>query len=404
MSKVKIGVIREGKVPPDKRVPLTPEHCKRILEGHYNVEIVIQSSPIRAFSDDEYSALGLTVQEDVSDCDILMGVKEVPKSDLLPQKVYFFFSHTYKEQPYNAALLKKILDRKIQLVDYELIKDKRDRRLIGFGRYAGVVGSYNGFRGWGEKMGTFSLKPAHLCHDREEMEGQLSEIVLPKNFRMVMSGHGRVGNGAMEIIKKIGLKEVTPEDYLANDFDVPVFTHIDSDDYNDRADGSEFETSHFYAHPEMYVSEFFRFAKVSDMYIASHYWDAEAPQILTKDDLRNSDCRLKMIADISCDIEEPIASTLRATTIAEPFFGYDKASGQEVDFMTADSIGVMSVDNLPCELPRDASKDFGEVLLTSVLPALLGEDPDRIIERASETNLEGKLMPNFDYLMDYVNS
>jgi len=403
MEKIRIGIIKEGKVPADKRVPFTPEHCTRIEAGHENVEVIIQSSEIRAIKDQEYIDAGLKVQDDISECDILLGVKEVPLDDLIPNKTYFFFSHTYKEQPYNAKLLKEILKKNIQLVDYELIKGINGARLIGFGRYAGIVGAYNGFRAWGEKNKTFILKPAHECHDRIEMEGQLSKIDLPSNFKMVMSGHGRVGKGAREIVKLLDIKEVSAEDFLTKKFDEPVYAHIDSDDYNDREDGSAFDRKHFYANPEMYVSAFYRFATEADMYLACHYWDADAPLILTKEDYRKEDFKIKLIADISCDILEPIASTLRPSTIADPFYGYDPTTGEEGEFYDAKTIGIMAVDNLPCELPRDASKDFGEVLITKVMPALLGEDPDRIIERASETNLQGELMPDFKYLTDYVS-
>lgn len=401
---MKIAVIREGKIPPDKRVPLSPAQCKRLVDGHPEVELLVQSSPIRAFKDKEYSDLGLTVTEDISSADVMLGVKEVPLDQLIPDKTYFYFSHTYKEQPYNAKLLRAMLDKKIQMVDYELIKGQNGRRLIGFGRYAGVVGAYNGFRAWGKKMGTFYLKPAHECEDRKEMEGELSKIVLPSDYKMVMSGHGRVGGGALEIVKQLNITEVSPEDLLTKNYDHPVFAHIDSDDYNDRADGSPFERSHFYANPEMYVSAFYRFATVADMYIACHYWNSEAPQILTKEDYAKPDFKLKVISDISCDIEEPIASTLRPSTIADPFYGYHKTKGEECDYTDPNAVMVMAVDNLPCELPKDASEDFGEVMLAKVLPALLGEDPERIIERASETNLDGELMPDFAYLADYAKT
>ncbi len=399
---MKIGIIKEGKTPPDKRVPLNPEQCKRLIEGHPEIELVVQTSNIRAFSDDDYREMGIKIVDDVSDCDVLLGVKEVPKPDLIPNKTYFYFSHTYKEQPYNAKLLKTMLDKKIQMVDYELLKDASGRRLIGFGRYAGVVGTYNAFRAWGEKFKSFKLKAAHQCFDRAEMEKELHQVNLPTNFKMVMSGHGRVGHGALEILALLDIKPVSPEEFLANDYDYPVYTHIDSHDYNMREDGAAFNKQHFYAHPEMYVSDFYRFARVASMYIPCHYWDADAPLILTKEDYRKEDFKIILISDISCDITVPIASTIRPSTISDPFYGYDSATGKEVDFYDDSAIGITAVDNLPCELPRDASTDFGNVMLEKILPVLIGKDEDRIIERASETSLEGELMPDFDYLEDYV--
>ncbi len=399
---MKIGIIREGKNPPDKRVPFTPAQCAEMKEKFPSIEVRVQSSPIRAFSDNDYRAQGIEVYDDVNDCDVLMGVKEVPLDMLIPNKKYFFFSHTYKEQPYNRTLLQAILDKKIQLIDYEVLRDASGQRIIGFGRYAGIVGAYNGFRCWGEKFGTFTLKPAHACHDREEMESLLKEIQIPSDFKMVMSGHGRVGQGAREIIDQLPIRQVSVEDYLNASFDEPVFCHLDADDYNDHRDGSDWDRKHFYAHPEEYVSVFYRFAQQSDMYIACHYWDHEAPHLLTAEQLKRDDMRIKLISDISCDIKEPIASTIRPSTIADPFYGYDPQTGEEVPLDQSGSIGVQAVDNLPCELPKDASKDFGRALIDKVIPHLIGTDEDKVIARASETTLEGELSEYFSYLEDYL--
>ena len=400
---MRIGIIREGKTPPDKRVPFTPLQCVELKDKFPQIELVVQSSPVRAFTDADYSAQGIEVMDDVSDCDVLMGVKEVPLDMLIPNKKYFFFSHTYKEQPYNRKLLKAILDKKIQLIDYEVLRDASGQRIIGFGRYAGIVGAYNGFRCWGEKFGTFSLKPAHECHDRQEMESLLKEIQVPSDFKMVMSGHGRVGQGAREIIDQLPIREVSVEDYLSKSFDEPVFCHIDADDYNEHQDGRDWDRKDFYAHPKDYVSLFYRFAQQSDMYIACHYWDHEAPVLLTAEQLALEDNQLKVISDISCDIIEPIASTIRPSTIADPFYGYNSRTGAECSLDKEGSIGVQAVDNLPCELPKDASKDFGRALIDKVIPHLIGADEDKVIARASETNLKGELTEYFSYLEEYLN-
>lgn len=399
---MKIGVIREGKTPPDKRVPFTPVQCVELMQKFPSVEIMVQSSPIRAFSDDDYRSQGINVTDNVSECDVLMGVKEVPLDMLIPKKKYFFFSHTYKEQPYNRKLLKAILDKKIQLIDYELLKDNKGHRIIGFGRYAGIVGAYNAFRAYGEMKKTFTLKPAHECDDRVELERELQHVKLPKDFKMVMTGDGRVGHGAREIIDQLDIDLVSVKSYLGEKHEGPVFCQLDSSDYNKTKDGSPWEKGHFYSNPQDFESDFYRFAKSSDMYIACHYWDHEAPQILTKEQLGREDMRIRLISDISCDIGEPIASTLRPSTIASPFYGYDRETGKEVPFGTSRSIGVQAVDNLPCELPKDASKDFGRALIDKVMPHLLGSDEDKVIARASETDLEGNLSPYFEYLKDYV--
>jgi len=400
---VKIGIIKEGKNPPDKRVALSPSQCEYILNNHPDVEVFVQASNIRKFKDEEYQKLGVAVVDSVEDCDILIGVKEVPIEQLIPNKKYLFFSHTFKEQPYNRELLKAVLDKNIQLIDWEVIKDTKGRRLIAFGRYAGIVGCYNGFLAYGKKSGAYSLKPAHQCDDRADMEAQLVNVKLPNNFKIVITGHGRVGGGAMEIIEKLNLKEVDSPDFLAQDFNEPVFTQLAVDEYNAKADGSNFSKADFYNDPSNFVSTFNQYASIANMYIACHYWDSEAPFIFTREDAKAKDWKIQVVADISCDIDCAIASTLRPSTIAEPLYGYNPITESEDDFMKEGVIGVMAVDNLPCELPLDASVHFGEMFLEHVLEPLTGNDPDNIIGRASET-LNGELTEHFAYLDDYVNA
>ncbi|MEX1001356.1 MAG: NAD(P)-dependent oxidoreductase [Crocinitomicaceae bacterium] len=402
MSTIKLGIIREGKAPPDKRVPLTPKQCLEVEKKFPNVEVFVQQSNVRAFKDEAYRALGIPVIEDLSDCDILMGVKEVNIEDLIPHKKYLFFSHTFKEQPYNRDLLRAILDKKIQLIDYEVLTNKNYNRIIGFGRYAGIVGCYNGFLAFGKKHNLYDLKPAHQCEDRKELEQELKKIDLPKNTKIVATGYGRVGNGAREVFKAIGIKEVEANDFLNASFDEPVFAQLEVNDYFTRSDGGDFDKDAFYASGEGHVSTFNRYLKVADMYIACHYWDATSPYIFTRQDLKAKDIRLSVVADISCDIDGPVASTIRPSTIEHPHYGYDPITEKEVDFMQEGAIGVMAVDNLPCELPKDASEDFGEELIQKVFPYLFGDDPDGIIERASQTNLKGELTSYFSYLEDYV--
>lgn len=403
MEKIKIGLIREGKVPPDHRVSLTPKQCKSIQAIYPNVEIVVQPSPIRAYKDEEYAAEGMRLSEDLSSCDIIMGVKEVNISDLIPNKKFLFFSHTLKKQPYNRDLLRAILEKKIQLIDYETIKNKQNKRVIGFGRYAGIVGAYNGFRAMGLKTGLFDIKPANKCADRKEMEAEMSKIVLPENIKIVLTGFGRVGHGAREIIDILPIKEVTPDEFMKNKFNEPVFTHLEVEDYYGRKDGKPFDKSEFYSNPELYKSTFTRFLPEMDMYIPCHFWSNRSPFIITREDLKNENVRLSVVADISCDIDGPIACTIRPSKIADPIYGYDPISETEVDFTAKGAIAVMAVDNLPCELPLDASEDFGNELMRHVLPALLKEDPDNMIGRASETTTDGQLTEYYSYLQDYVD-
>jgi hypothetical protein len=339
----------------------------------------------------------------VADCDVLIGVKEVPKESLIYGKKYLFFSHTFKEQPYNRDLLKVVLEKNIQLIDWEVITNSKGQRLIAFGRYAGIVGCYNGFLGYGIKTERYCLKRAFECEDRVEMEAELEHVNLPSDFKIVLTGKGRVGGGAIEVIEKLGLKRVTPADFLNETFNEPVYTQLGVDDYNKTNDGSTFSKKGFYVDPSNFESDFLKFAQVADMYIACHYWDSRAPYIFTREQAKDPDWKVSVIADVSCDIDCAVASTLRPSTIAAPFYGYDREMEAEVDFMNKDAVGVMAVDNLPCELPKDASVDFGEMFLEHVLEPLKGNDPEEIIWRASETK-DGKLTPHFEYLQDYVNS
>lgn len=401
MSHIKLGIIREGKVPPDKRVPLTPKQCKQVEQLFPQVKVVVQTSPVRAFTDKQYTDEGVEIVSDLSDCDIIMGVKEVNKSDLIPNKKFLFFSHTIKKQPYNRDLLRAILDKNIQLIDYEVLKNSDNKRIIGFGRYAGIVGAYNGFRTFGLKNRLYDLKQACACADRIEMENELKKVILPADTRIVLTGFGRVGNGAREIMKLVPITEVKPAAFLAQQFDYPVFTHLEVNDYFERMDGVPFDKKTFYEAPELFQSAFQAYAEHANMYIACHYWSNKSPFILTNEHLKTS--KLTVVADISCDIAGPIACTIRPSKIADPIFGYSIATGEEADWINEGVVAVMAVDNLPCELPLDASEDFGNELITQVFPALFGEDPTGIIERGSETDLFGKLTPNFAYLQDYVN-
>lgn len=400
---MKIGIIREGKTPPDKRVPLSPEQCERILNEYPEVELYVEKSEIRKFKDSEYERLGIAVVDNVEHCDVLLGVKEVPIDQLIPNKKYLFFSHTFKKQPYNRKLINAVLDKNIQLIDWEVITNSKGQRLIAFGRYAGIVGAYNGFLAYGKKTGKYSLKPANECEDRAEMEAELDKVVLPENFKVVLTGHGRVGGGALETISCMPqIKEVSPEDFLNKDFDHPVYTVLGVQDYNRTKDGSAFDKKKFYADPsENFESDFLKYAKVADMYIACHYWDNRSPFIFSREDAKDPEWNVKVVADVSCDIDCAVACTIRPSTIADPIYGYNAATESEDDYMKDGVIAVMAVDNLPCELPKDASVDFGEMFLDHVLEPLLGNDPEHVIERASETK-DGHLTEHFAYLQDYV--
>jgi alanine dehydrogenase len=398
---MKIGLLREEKIPTDERVALTPRQCKILKETYSNVELVVMSSSIRCFSDEMYIAEGIQVVNDLSDCDVLIGVKEVPKSLLIPNKTYFYFSHTIKEQPYNRDLLNLMIKLNITMVDYEVLKTQNGKRLLGFGRYAGIVGAYNGFLTYGLKSGKYNLNPAHSCKDRVEMENELSKIVLADE-KIIVTGNGRVGQGVMEIMKKSGINEVSKSEFLNNKFYEAVFVHLNTMDYNERVDGSESDKYEFYNNPELYKSSFMKYAKQADIFIAGHYYSADSPYLFTRQDTKNSDFNLKVVSDISCDIDGPVASTIRPSTIADPIYGYNPISETEDSFLQEGNIAVMAVDNLPCELPKDASEDFGNELLEKILPSLINGDNEAIIENATICK-NGDLTLNFEYLRDYIN-
>lgn len=399
---MKFGLIKERKNPPDRRVVFSPDEMLKVKEQFPQAEFEVESSDIRVFSDEEYIQKGIPVDTDVTDCDVLIGVKEVPVDALIPNKTYFFFSHTIKKQPYNRKLLLACLEKNITLIDHETIVDSNNKRLIGFGRYAGIVGAYNGFRAFGIKYDLFNLAKAETLKDQAELIERLRRPMLPP-IKIVLTGHGKVGLGAKEMLDAMKIKQVSIEDYLAKSYDRPVYTHIDLEDYNKRIDGKPFDKKDFYNNPQEYTSNFERFTKVSDMFMAGHFYGNGAPAILTRDMLKAPDNKIKVVADISCDVDGPIACTLKASTIAEPFFGYLPSEHKEVHYDHPGAIVVMSVDNLPCELPKDASEGFGEMFLKYVIPSLYNNDADGILERGTICK-NGKLTERFSYLQDYVDS
>ena len=398
---MKIGVLKEEKVPADKRVPLTPKQCRQLLDTYPDIEISVKSSAIRCFSDAMYIAEGIDVVDDLNDCDVLIGVKEVPKESLIANKTYLYFSHTIKEQFYTRELLLKMLQLNISMVDYEVLKNKKGERLLGFGRYAGIVGAYNGFLTYGLKSGKYNLKEAHNCEDRIEMESEMSKIKL-SNEKFIVTGNGRVGNGIMEIMEESNIREVSKSDFLTKTFNEAVFVHLNFMDYNVKKDGSSAVKQEFYSNPELFKSSFMDYAIHADIFIAGHYYSSGSPYIFTRQDAKSPDFNLKVVADISCDINGPVACTIKPSTISNPIYGYNKQSEKEVDFRNEDAIAVMAVDNLPCELPKDASEDFGNEMMAKILPSLIVSDDEQIIDNATICKA-GDLTPNFEYLRNYVN-
>ena len=398
---MKFGIIKERKNPPDRRVVFSPFELLQVKKQFPNAEIKVEASDIRVFSDNEYTENGFEVSDDVSDCDVLIGVKEVPIDALIPNKKYFFFSHTIKKQTYNRKLLKACIDKNIELYDHETIVNENNTRLIGFGRYAGIVGAYNGIRAFGLKYEIFNLPKAENLTSQDALIQQLKKQFLPP-IKIVLSGKGKVAMGAKEMLDGMKIKEVSVENYLSTTYTYPVYTMVDVEDYNSKKDGSAFEKKDFYANPQNYNSNFERFTEVSDIFIAGHFYGNGAPVILSKEMLASPKCKIKVVADISCDIDGPIACTLKASTIADPNYGYLPSDHKEVDMFHPSAIVVMAVDNLPCELPKDASEGFGEMFLEHVIPAFFNNDANGVLERAKITE-NGRLTPRFAYLQDYLD-
>ena len=398
---MRFGIIRERKNPPDRRVVLSPEACQKVLSRYKNAEIVVEPSPIRVFTDGEYKEMGVEVASKMEECDVLLGVKEVPIKFLISNKKYFFFSHTIKKQPYNRKLLQAILKKNIEMYDHEVITNEKDIRLVAFGRYAGIVGAYNGFRAYGLKNKLYTLPKAEKLSDQQALIAALNNITLP-NIKIILTGRGRVGNGAREMLDGMKLRKVNVHEFLEGEFDEPVYCQIDASDYNKRIDGVRGNKADFFSNPHEYRSNFFRFTQVSDFFIAGHFYGEGAPYLFTREDAKRPEFKINTVADISCDIDGPVASTLRASTIEDPIYGYDPQAESETDYRNDKAIAVMAVDNLPAELPRDASAGFGDAFVKHVIPAFFNKDKDGILERARMTK-NGKLTKRYSYLQDYVD-
>ncbi len=402
MQPITIGLIREGRIPPDKRVAFTPLQTEEIMQRFPHVSVVCQPSPLRCYRDEEFQSVDTPITDDMRTCDILMGIKEVQLPDLIPNKTYLFFSHTLKKQPYNKKLLQEILKKKIRLIDYEALKDTQGNRLVAFGRYAGIVGAYNGLWTYGRRNKLFTLRRAFECFDINDLKLELRNVKLPP-IKIALTGAGRVAKGAMETLDTAGIRKVSPQDFTTTKFTEPVYVQLSSADYHTRRDGGHFNREEFHLYPERYDAQFREFTKVSDLLLAGAYWNPKAPPLFSKADMLATDFKIRVIADITCDINGSVPSTKRATSIVDPLYDYDPATdtthpplGNDDRFVT-----VMAIDNLPCELPRSASEEFGRDLIDRILKPLLTADNESIIARGTIAE-NGRLSPYFEYLADYV--
>ena len=399
---MKIGIIREGKIPEDSRVPLTPKQCRFILDK-YDIELVVQPSKGRCYSDDEYLTEGVPMSEDMESCDVLLGVKEVPIDQLVEGKTCFFFSHTIKEQVYNRPLLQAIIEKNIRLIDYEVIKGDRGR-VIAFGVFAGMVGAHNGIMTYGTRTGLFTLPRMNSFKQYVDAVDFYKAVDFPK-MKIALTGTGRVGQGATKVLLDMGIRQVDSDAFLNESFDEAVFTQLDCYNYVCPKDKSKpFDKKEFYKHPERFESSFAPYTRRADILINGIYWDNNAPAFFSVDDMKKDDFAIQVVADVTCDIApvSSIPSTLFASTIKEPIFGFDPETGKECTPFQPKSVDMMTVDNLPNELPRDASEAFGQMFLDHVFDELVNIENSDFLMRASVT-YNRDLGPNFEYLRDYLN-
>ncbi|MBX6380934.1 MAG: alanine dehydrogenase [Thermoflavifilum aggregans] len=396
---LKIGLIREGKLPPDHRVALTPSQCRWIMQHLPQIQIVVQPSAIRCYSNEEYQQAGIALQEDLSDCHILMGIKEVPPEQLIPEKTYFFFSHTKKKQPHNKPLMQACVKKHITLIDYECLVHDDGQRMLGFGFFAGVVGAHNGLMAYGKKTGLFDFRRAYSCRDLQELAESYYGVKLPP-LKIAITGSGRVAAGILEVMGLLGIKDITPEEFLINEYQYPVYTQLKAGDLYLHKTERSYSREHFHAHPKEYECKFLPFTTAADILMNGIYWEQSMAPLFTWDDLCNPHFRIRVIADITNDREGSVPCNLGDSTIEDPVYGVDRCTRQKLPPYLPHTVDMMCVGNLPDELPRDASRYFGEQLIKYVIPELLQEQ-SVILEKATIL-LNGKLTPRYSYLEDYA--
>jgi alanine dehydrogenase len=397
-----IGLIRERKNPPDTRVPFTPKQCADVMNQYPEVRIIVESSPDRCYSDAEYLAEGIEIVTDMSACDVLLGVKEVPIDHLINGKTYFFFSHTKKLQAYNRPLMQAFIAKKIRMIDYECLTHTDGQRILGFGFFAGVVGAHNGILTFGKKHGLYNLPQAHEIKNYAELLAFYDHLKLP-NFKIAVTGSGKVTSGILEIMSHLDIQSIEPGDFISKEYSYPVYTHLKGGYLYQHKVTKSYNRDEFHLHPEKYESLFPQYLPHTDLLLNGIYWDKKIPRLFEKTDVQNTDFRMSVVADITCDTDGSVPINVGSSTIADPVYGIDKKTLSKVaPFQdSSEVIDVMAVDNLPNELPRDASKYFGAHFEKYILQALLeGYDHD-IIKRATIC-AEGHLTEPYYYMTEYA--
>lgn len=396
---IKIGLIKEGKIPPDNRVALTPAQCKWLQKTYPGIKIFVQPSEHRCFSNHEYDRAGIEVSNDLKDCDILFGIKEVPVVDLLENKTYLFFSHTRKKQAHNQKLLQTILEKKCTLIDYECMEHEDGQRIIGFGFFAGIVGAHNGMMAYGNRTGAFHLERVYKQKDFKELIHSYFGLKLP-NIKIAVTGSGRVAHGILEIMNLMEAVELEKEEFVSREFAYPVYVQLKGADLYRHSVKGNYNREHFHEHPEEYECLFDQYIPHTDVLMNGIFWDVNVPRLFDIKRATDADFRIQVIADITDDTHGSVPINLGDQPIDNPVYGVDRVTLQKTLPYQPNSIDIMAVGNLPNELPRDASKYFGEQLIKYVLPDLF-TNSSRVIDDATIVK-NGKLTKRFDYLHDYA--
>jgi len=432
----RIGVRHEDKNRWERRAPLTPDHVSTLVEQH-DLEVLVEPSQRRIFSDEAYRAAGATLSSDLGSCPVVIGVKEIPPAKLVAGQGYLYFSHVIKGQAYNMGMLRTLLERGCHLMDYEKVTDDDGCRLILFGRYAGLAGMIDTLWGLGQRLALEGIasplaevKRAHAYADLDEVRAHFGELGarlaaegIPAPLRPLVvgfSGYGNVSQGAQEILDLLPHVEVSPaqlggDDLGAADPATQIIKVVfrEEDMVRPREADQAFELQEYYDHPERYRGDFARFLPRLSVLVNCIYWDNPYPVLLSRDDARqlaaDPSSRLRAIGDISCDIEGGVEITLKPTTVDEPCFVYDPATDSARDGVEGPGLLVMAIDNLPCELPADASRSFGDALVDFV-PALANADYtaplDQLALPAALTRAlivhQGRLTPDYVYLNQYL--
>ena len=405
-----LGIIRECRID-EYRTPLVPKHIQELKKLYPDIKIIIQSSDKRCFSDEEYLKAGGIISENLTSCNLILGVKEIDTSILLSNKKYLFFSHTSKIQSDNSAaaqgtpgmdkkeLLKKILNKNVTLIDYENIRNKNGGRYLGFGKFAGIVGCYNSLALYGDFLNYYQLPRAFKINNYSKLKNILKKINFP-NIKILITGDGRVARGALELLKFINIKQISKKDFLKKDFNYPVFCNLETSDYVRNNSNVQFNLQHFIKKPSNYISIAEKYLEETNLLISAHYWDPLSPKIFNLKNLYKFN-KLKVIGDITCDINGSIPTTLKSTSIKNPYFYLDRYFNIEIS-KSLNAIAIMAIDNLPSELPRDSSEEFGNDIVKEVLPYIIKEDDKRIYNATIIKN--GNFLSKYLYLETYISN